>query len=100
MLYLESRKNGTRYLVLTSLYVVEFNLLLSHFARLWQPYYCYPTLGTHYRSIAAFQEHGNAKREGDAFKRFFLITLLEKQRLVMTLGGQCWYLTRQGLKYS
>src|SRR4051812_13211922 len=81
MHYPESRKNETQFLALTSLYVAEFDTLLSHFAPVWQQYYRYHTLEGHYRRIPAYQEHGNAKLKGDAVKLFFLLVYLKSNSL-------------------
>ena len=81
MNYFEIRENEPQFLALTSLYVAEFETLLSHFAPVWQQYSRYRTLDGQYRRIPAFQEHGNAKLKGEAQKLFFLLVYLKTNSL-------------------
>lgn len=87
MHYSELRKNETQFVALTSLYVAEFELLLSHFSPHWQAYARYHTLEGSYRRIPSHQEHGNAKLKGEAQKLFFLLVYLKNNSLQQHQGA-------------
>ncbi len=86
MNYIEQKQHETNFLSLTSLSVIEFEYLLSHFEPLWDRYYRYHTLEGKKKVIISHKEHGNSLLKGTDQKLFFLLVYL-KNNSIQTFQG-------------
>lgn len=73
--------NEKQFLAVTSLYVDEFELLLSFFRPVCEKYFRYRTLEGTKRKIITSKEHGNAQLKGTDQKLFFLLVFLKTNAL-------------------
>lgn len=81
MEYSTITKKPNQFLALTSLYIIEFESLLKHFAPTCEKYFRYHTLEGKKRKIVTSKEHGNAKLQGSEQKLFFLLVYLKTNAL-------------------
>jgi hypothetical protein len=103
MNYIEQKQHEVNFLSLTSLSVIEFEYLFSHFEPLWERYYRYHTLEGKKRVIISYKEHGNSLLKGTEQKLFFLLVFLKNNNLQTfqvgpPMRGCFWYISAQSIK--
>lgn len=81
MEYSTVSKNAAQFLALTSLEVVEFEVLLAQFAPICEKHFRYHTLEGKRRKIISSKEHGHATLVGSEQKLFFLLVYLKTNSL-------------------
>ena len=87
MNYEEQKKNPTSFQALTSLSMVEFEYLLSHFSVQWDKFYKVHTLEGKKRKLPVFREHGGSSLYGTEQKLFFLLVYLKNNSLQTFQGA-------------
>lgn len=87
MNYEEQKKNEKSFQALTSMSVLEFEYLLSHFSVHWAKFYKVHTLEGKKRKLPVFKEHKGSSLYGTEQKLFFLLVYMKNNSLQTFQGS-------------